>query len=91
VSEERVGKVSETYRGIRNALRYQLSNLYDFDPAKHTVTDENRVVMLESRQVGTTHLREGESSLHQILRRPDKEQGSYRDSSRMTTGLSFSQ
>jgi isoleucyl-tRNA synthetase len=40
VSEERVNKVSETYRGIRNALRYQLSNLYDFDPAKHTVADE---------------------------------------------------
>jgi len=40
VSEERVNKVGETYRGIRNALRYQLSNLYDFDPAKHTVPDE---------------------------------------------------
>ena len=39
VSEERVNKVSETYRGIRNALRYQLSNLFDFDPAKHTVAD----------------------------------------------------
>lgn len=40
VSEERVNKVGETYRGIRNALRYQLSNLYDFDPAKHTVADD---------------------------------------------------
>jgi isoleucyl-tRNA synthetase len=39
VSEERINKVSETYRGIRNALRYQLSNLYDFDPAKHSVAD----------------------------------------------------
>ncbi len=39
VSEERITKVGETYRGIRNALRYQLSNLYDFDPAKHTVPD----------------------------------------------------
>ncbi len=39
VSEERIGKVGETYRGLRNALRYQLSNLYDFDPAKHTVPD----------------------------------------------------
>ncbi|MFA6546313.1 MAG: isoleucine--tRNA ligase [Limisphaerales bacterium] len=39
VSEERLKKVSETYRGIRNALRYQLSNLYDFDPARHTVPD----------------------------------------------------
>ncbi len=40
VSEERLKKVSETYRGIRNTLRYQLSNLYDFDPAKHTVADD---------------------------------------------------
>jgi isoleucyl-tRNA synthetase len=39
VSEERINKVGETYRGIRNALRYQLSNLYDFDPAKHSVPD----------------------------------------------------
>src|SRR6201999_2600425 len=40
VSEERINKVGETYRGMRNALRYQLSNLYDFDPAKHTVADD---------------------------------------------------
>lgn len=40
VSEERVNKVGETYRAIRNALRYQLSNLYDFDPAKHSVLDD---------------------------------------------------
>ncbi len=40
VSEERIGKVSETYRGIRNALRYQLSNLNDFDPAKHAVPED---------------------------------------------------
>jgi isoleucyl-tRNA synthetase len=39
VSEERINKVSETYRLIRNTLRYQLSNLYDFDPAKHAVAD----------------------------------------------------
>ncbi|MDW7981011.1 MAG: isoleucine--tRNA ligase [Verrucomicrobiales bacterium] len=39
VSQERINKVSETYRLIRNALRYQLSNLYDFDPAVHTVPD----------------------------------------------------
>src|SRR6185503_4434316 len=41
VSEERLRKVSETYRGIRNALRYQLSNLYDFDPAQHSVADND--------------------------------------------------
>jgi isoleucyl-tRNA synthetase len=40
VSEERINKVGETYRGIRNALRYQLSNLHDFDPAKHSVPDD---------------------------------------------------
>jgi len=40
VSEERIAKVAETYRGIRNTLRYQLSNLYDFDPAKHSVADD---------------------------------------------------
>jgi isoleucyl-tRNA synthetase len=40
VSDERINKVAETYRAIRNALRYQLSNLFDFDPAKHTVPDD---------------------------------------------------
>jgi isoleucyl-tRNA synthetase len=40
VSEERIGKVAEIYRVLRNALRYQLSNLYDFDPAKQAVPDE---------------------------------------------------
>ena len=40
VSEERINKVGETYRAIRNALRYQISNLYDFDPAKYSVSDE---------------------------------------------------
>jgi isoleucyl-tRNA synthetase len=40
VSEERINKVGETYRAIRNALRYQLSNLYDFDPEKNSVPDD---------------------------------------------------
>jgi isoleucyl-tRNA synthetase len=40
VSEERLGKVSEAYRMLRNTLRYQLSNLYDFDPAQHAVPDD---------------------------------------------------
>jgi isoleucyl-tRNA synthetase len=40
VSEERISKVAETYRVLRNALRYQLSNLYDFGPAKHAVPDD---------------------------------------------------
>jgi isoleucyl-tRNA synthetase len=41
VSEERIAKVSETYRVLRNTLRYQLSSLYDFDSAKHTVADHD--------------------------------------------------
>jgi isoleucyl-tRNA synthetase len=40
VSEERIAKVGETYRAIRNALRYQLSNLYDFHPAQNAVADD---------------------------------------------------
>ena len=40
VSEERLKKVSETYRALRNTLRYQISNLHDFDPARHAVPDE---------------------------------------------------
>lgn len=40
VSEDRISKVGEIYRVIRNALRYQLSNLYDFDPAQHTVSED---------------------------------------------------
>ena len=53
VSEERIAKVAETYRGIRNALRYQLSNLYDFDPAKHTVgrRQADRPRPLDSRRI----------------------------------------
>jgi isoleucyl-tRNA synthetase len=39
VSQERIKTVGETYRMIRNALRYQLSNLFDFDPARHAVPD----------------------------------------------------
>lgn len=41
VSEDRIAKVAETYRVIRNAFRFQLSNLYDFDPARHAIPYEN--------------------------------------------------
>ena len=40
VSDERISKVGETYRAIRNALRYQLANLYDFDPGTHSLPAE---------------------------------------------------
>ena len=40
VSEKRIEKVGETYRIIRNALRFQLSNLFDFDISAHAVPDD---------------------------------------------------
>jgi isoleucyl-tRNA synthetase len=40
LSEGRVAKVSEAYRNLRNALRYQLSNLYDFVSEKHVVPND---------------------------------------------------
>lgn len=39
VSESRMEKVAESYRMARNALRYQLSNLFDFDPSEYSVPD----------------------------------------------------
>jgi isoleucyl-tRNA synthetase len=37
--EMRMEKIGEAYRVLRNALRYQLSNLYDFDPNRPGVPD----------------------------------------------------
>ena len=39
VSEERLKKVGETYRLLRNTLRFQLGNLFDFDPARDAVPE----------------------------------------------------
>ncbi|HZI16723.1 MAG TPA: isoleucine--tRNA ligase, partial [Myxococcus sp.] len=37
LSDQILKGLSEGYRKVRNTIRYALSNLYDFDPAKHTV------------------------------------------------------
>jgi isoleucyl-tRNA synthetase len=37
ISKEILSHVGETYRLVRNTFRFQLSNLFDFAPAKHTV------------------------------------------------------
>ena len=37
ISEEILARCGEAYRKIRNTARYLLSNLYDFDPAAHSV------------------------------------------------------
>ncbi len=36
-SLESMTRIGESYRKIRNTLRFLLSNLYDFDPARHAV------------------------------------------------------
>ncbi|MBF0492122.1 MAG: isoleucine--tRNA ligase [Deltaproteobacteria bacterium] len=40
VSDEIISRLTETYRKIRNTLRYLLGNLYDFNPAKDAVPYE---------------------------------------------------
>ncbi len=40
ISKEILSHVNETYRLLRNTLRFQLSNLFDFDTAKHAVPVE---------------------------------------------------
>ncbi|WP_164001112.1 isoleucine--tRNA ligase [Pyxidicoccus caerfyrddinensis] len=40
LSDQILKGLSESYRKVRNTIRYALSNLYDFDPAKHTVPAE---------------------------------------------------
>jgi isoleucyl-tRNA synthetase len=40
LSEEIFARIGETYFKVRNTLRILLANLYDFDPAKHTVRRE---------------------------------------------------
>lgn len=59
VSEERINKVGETYRVIRNALRYQLSNLFDFEPARDSVADD-RLTGLDRWILGEFSRLEGE-------------------------------
>jgi isoleucyl-tRNA synthetase len=56
ISHDIVKQVGESYRKIRNTLRYLLSNLYDFDPARHTVEEArleeiDRCALSRHRQV----------------------------------------
>ncbi|MCR5504858.1 MAG: class I tRNA ligase family protein, partial [Elusimicrobiaceae bacterium] len=41
ISQEILAGPIESYRKIRNTLRYALGNLYDFNPMKHTVVGNN--------------------------------------------------
>lgn len=40
ISEEILGHISETYRLFRNTLRFQVSNLFDFDPEIDAIPEE---------------------------------------------------
>ena len=40
ISKEILSHVGETYRLIRNTLRFQMSNLFDFDPSRDAVAPE---------------------------------------------------
>jgi isoleucyl-tRNA synthetase len=41
VSDEILRRMADSYRRIRNTARFLLANLYDFDPAEHSVTPES--------------------------------------------------
>ena len=40
VSLESMTRITDAYRKVRNTLRFLLSNLYDFDPARHAVAND---------------------------------------------------
>ena len=40
ISDDMIKRVAEAYRKVRNTIRYLLSNLYDFDPARDAVAEE---------------------------------------------------
>src|SRR5262245_31315279 len=55
-SEEMLKRIAEAYRKVRNTWRYLLSNLYDFDPAKDAVAEDDseeidRYALARHRQV----------------------------------------
>jgi isoleucyl-tRNA synthetase len=55
-SQEMLPRLSEAYRKVRNTCRYLLSNLFDFDPARHAVAeaeleDVDRYALARHRQV----------------------------------------
>jgi isoleucyl-tRNA synthetase len=56
ISDDMIKRVAEAYRKLRNTLRYLLSNLYDFDPARDGVAEAaldelDRYALQRHRQV----------------------------------------
>ena len=54
VSEEILKSLADGYRKIRNTVRYALSNLYDFDPARDSVP-EAELLPLDRWALGQLH------------------------------------
>ncbi len=58
ISDDMIKRVAEAYRKVRNTIRYLLSNLYDFDPARDAVPESEldeleRFALARHRQVVT--------------------------------------
>jgi len=56
ISDDMIRRVAEAYRKLRNTIRYLVSNLSDFDPAKHAVAESaldelDAYVLARHRQV----------------------------------------
>ncbi len=56
ISDDMIKRVAEAYRKLRNTIRYLLSNLYDFDPARDAVAEPlldelDRYALARHRQV----------------------------------------
>lgn len=45
ISDDIINHVSSTYRTIRNTLRFQIGNLYDFDVSRHEVSQKEMTVI----------------------------------------------
>jgi isoleucyl-tRNA synthetase len=56
ISDDMIKRVAESYRKVRNTIRYLLSNLYDFDPARDALAEDaldelDRYALARHRQV----------------------------------------
>ncbi|MES1999417.1 MAG: isoleucine--tRNA ligase [Pseudomonadota bacterium] len=75
ISDEILKRVADTYRRIRNTLRFLLANLADFDPAKHSMpvdewVDLDRYAMVMLAEFQTEVLAAYERyEFHQIAQR----------------------
>lgn len=45
VSDDIFNHIVSSYRTIRNTLRFQIGNLYDFDPKQHTVSQKDMTII----------------------------------------------